>query len=225
MDSLSNKTRGEVIDLYKLAQSFAKSELVGKSYKNQPDNVFLALIAAERAGVDPQMYMQWTSLVQGKLSIEAKLMVALLNNSGKIRGNVRYTLAGDGVDRQCTASVTCAATGETLQHTLTMRQAAANGWSGKGPTANSFWDKDPDLMLCYRAAARLIKLSYPEILMGCAIAEEQQEYAQQQSGGANATVQQRLAAAADQQALPEPAQELAAAPDLLFELHDNTGDN
>jgi hypothetical protein len=116
------------------------------------------------------MMLQGTYVVHGKPGIEAKVMIAMLNASGRIKGVIRYEFAGEGANRSCTAIVTDAATNtEVRGMAVTMVIAKAEGWIEK---AGSKWKTMPDLMLQYRSAAFLIRTTYPDVIMGIQSREE-----------------------------------------------------
>lgn len=148
---------------WRIAQAFSKSQLVPQQFQNNPENCFVAIQAAVRMGVDPFMFLQNCYVIHGKPSIEAKLAIALLNASGKIKGTIKYALDGTGMQRKSTAMVIDAGTGELVEFSVSMADAKAEGWIDK---KDSKWKTIPDLMLRYRSAAWLIKTHYPEVLMG-----------------------------------------------------------
>lgn len=157
--------------LWKMAQTFAKSEFVPKAFVGKPANVFVALQIAARAKMDPFMCMQNLYVIAGKPAMEAKMAIALLNASGKTRGPVRYTHEGMGKERKCTATVIDAETGQPISHTLHWATVEMSGWVAKGGA----WAQDPLLMLKYRAAYQLIRTTYPEVLLGMYTVEEARE--------------------------------------------------
>jgi hypothetical protein len=153
----------------RIASAFSKSELVPAAFHNKPENCFVALQAALRLEVDPFMFLQSCYVVHGKPGIEAKLAIALLHKSGRIKGTICYEMNGEGMKRQCTARAVDAVTGEWIEQTVTMQDAKAEGWIDK---SGSKWKTIPDLMLKYRSAAWLIRLHYPDVIMGMQTKEE-----------------------------------------------------
>lgn len=162
--------------LWRISNAFAKSELVPKIFQQKPENCFVALQAAFRMGVDPFMFLQSCYVVGGKPSIEAKLAIALLNTSGKIRGSLSFSLSGEGMKRQCICSAMDRETGEVHECCVSMADAKAEGWIDK---QGSKWKTIPDLMLQYRSAAWLIRVHYPEVIMGMQTREENEDTALQ----------------------------------------------
>jgi hypothetical protein len=155
---------------WRIAKAFAASDMVPAHFKNKPENCFIILQMALRCRVDPFMMLQSTYVVHGKPGIEAKAMIALLNASGRIKGAIRYKFDGEGGKRSCYAIVVDAETGlEVNGMAVTMEIAKAEGWLEK---AGSKWKTMPDLMLQYRAAAFLIRTTYPDVIMGIQSREE-----------------------------------------------------
>lgn len=161
--------------LWRLANTFAASDLVPQQFRGKPANCFIALQMAFRLGVDPMMLLQCCYIVHGKPGIEAKLAIALANHSGKFHGPIRYALTGSGKTRACTAYATDKASGEDVSQMVTMEMAEAEGWTKKD---GSKWKTLPDLMLQYRAAMFLIRLNCPEVLMGMSSTEELEDSGQ-----------------------------------------------
>lgn len=166
--------------LQRLSSIFAASELVPEQFRGKQANVFVALQMAFRCGVDPFMFLQNCYIVHGRPGVESKLAIALLNASGQIKGRVSFDLTGEGKGRKCIASATDKSTGQVVQQTVTYALAEAEGWTKaktmkNGGSIPSKWTTMTDLMLQYRAAMFLIRLHYPEVLMGMSTKEELDE--------------------------------------------------
>lgn len=167
--------------LWRVASAFAKCDLVPESIRGKPADCFVLCQLAVRLGVDPFMMMQNTYVVHGRPGMEAKMMIALLNASGRIKGNVSYTFGGTGDDYGCTASVIDAATGQKIEGPkVTWRMVKGEKWdqdkkSKSGYVQVSKWKTMPDLMFHYRAAAMLIRTHYPEVTLGLMTREELEE--------------------------------------------------
>src|SRR5690606_9631062 len=116
---------------------------------------------AARCGLDPFGVLQNMYVISGKPAFETKLALAMLNVSGRTKGPIQYVHENRGKDRQVTAVVQDAATGQVLKHTLHWATVEQEGWLKR---AGSKWATDPLLMLEYRAAMRLIRTHYPDVL-------------------------------------------------------------
>lgn len=170
-DDRGHIARANMAGLYRLAQAYARSQIVPDQYRGKPDDCFIACQMAFRLRVDPMAYMQASYVVHGRPGLEAKFAIGLLNTSGLIRGRISYSDSGsiEKGDRQCVASAIDAATGEVVSATVTWKMVAAEGWNKK---AGSKWVTMPDVMFRYRAAAFLIRTHYPEVLSGMPMVDE-----------------------------------------------------
>lgn len=155
--------------LYRVATAFARSTLVPTQFQNNIDNCFVALQMALRLQIDPFMFLQGCYVVHGRPGIEAKLAIALANKSGVFRSGISFRMEGEGMNRCCVAHAARTDTGEVVEEKVTMQMAKAEGWIDKN---GSKWKTIPDLMLKYRAAMFLIRLTCPEVLLGMQSAEE-----------------------------------------------------
>jgi hypothetical protein len=177
-----SKTRSAVVDnsefanwldtarfehIWRVAKLFAATEVVPKAFQQKPNDCMVIIQMALRCGVDPMMFLQNSYMNQGKPNIETKLAIAMLLNSGRIRGTISYAFEGEGKTLSCTASCVLASTGEIVEHTLTWAIVESNKWHD-----NAFWKKDPMLMLQYRSVWRLIKTHFPDVLLGCSSKDE-----------------------------------------------------
>lgn len=189
--------------LWRVAKTFAATNLVPELFRNKPENCFVGLQMALRSGIDPLLFLQNCYVIQGKPAVETKLAVAMLINSGLIEGTIDYQFTGTGNNLACTASVTLKKTGERVEHTLTWDTVTKNGWAAKDG-----WKKDPVLMMQYRSAMRLIRSHFPDVLLGCYSKEEASDMQT-----INSTAKQvRPAGKLQERALPAPPTLLPAAP-------------
>lgn len=148
------------------AKLFASSPLVpahirGNNVNEGLANCYIALVLAKQMGENPLVVMQNIYIVHGRAGWSASYMIAKANASGVFRGVIRFKHSGEGAKRACTASATLADTGETVDCTVSMEMAAAEGW-----TKNSKYKTMPDQMLIYRAATFLVRTYCPQVLLG-----------------------------------------------------------
>lgn len=147
--------------LIEISKIFSKSKLVPTYFQNQPENCFIALQMAYRLKIDPFMALQNIFIIKDKPAISSQLSISLVNSSGYLKNGIRFKTTG----KDDTLAVT--AYGHTLDdseisYTVDMSMARKEGWVAKNPKYLSL----PTLMLSYRAAAFLIRLHFPELLMG-----------------------------------------------------------
>lgn len=156
--------------LWRVATGYSRSKLVPMAFQGKVDDCFIICQLAIRMRVDPFMLMQATYVVHGRPGFEAKLAIALLNASGKIRGTLKTTFSGDGDDYGCTAIAVDAQSGETITGPrITWKIVKAERWNAK---EGSKWLTMPEMMFIYRACSWFIRANYPEVLMGMQTLEE-----------------------------------------------------
>jgi hypothetical protein len=174
--------------LWRVATGYSRSKLVPMAFQGKIDDCFIICQLAIRMRVDPFMLMQATYVVHGRPGFEAKLAIALLNASGKIRGTLKTNFGGDGDDYGCQAVAVDSQSGETITGPrITWRIVKAERWNAKD---GSKWLTMPEMMFIYRAASWFIRANYPEVLMGMQTLEEVEDVAH--AGPVQLTTQSRL---------------------------------
>lgn len=155
----------------KVAEELSKSDIIPKEFQKKPANCLIAVQLANRLKADPFMVMQNTDVIYGKPALRSTFIIACINGSGKLLGNLKFEL-----NEKCTK---CRAwgiekeTGAKLYGpTITMEMAQAEGWVAKN---GSKWKTMPEIMLRYRAASFFGRLQCPEILNGIYSTEEVEE--------------------------------------------------
>lgn len=185
--------------LWRVSKVFANSQLVPAHFQGKTENCFVAMQMAFRLNVDPFMFLQNCYMVKGKPAVETKLAVALLNASGRIKGPMRYKVQGEGQTLSCTAYCVEASTGEIIEHLLDWKTVVKRGWD-----KNDQWVADPKLMIQYRAAMRLIRLNFPDVLLGMLSKEESDELNTVEVRPTPVSYAERRRAAIEQQTEPAP---------------------
>ena len=162
--------------IWRAARLFASSDLVPKDYKDKPENCFIAIEMADRLGINPFAVLQSLVVIQGKPSMEAKLITALVNDSGMFVDPLEYEVVGDdpfAQDYKVRAFATMARTGKVcLGPWIDYRMVKGEGWLDKG---GSKWKTIPSLMFMYRAASFFAKIYCSNILMGMQTREEMED--------------------------------------------------
>lgn len=184
--------------LQRLGVMFATSGIVPDHYSVLNREEYAKKVAAcsigiqmaIRCGVDIPTFLQCSFVHKGKVGIESKLAMAMLNTSGKIRGRVHYKLEGDIKDktRRCTAWAIDAATGEEFSQTVDWSTVEGEGWnkdktSQSGYVQKSKWNTMPDLMFQYRAGIFLCRVHYSDVLLGMQTVEELEDVVASNGGG------------------------------------------
>ena len=149
------------------ARAFAESDLVPKHFQGKLSNCMLALNIAERMGEEPLHVFQNLIVIHGRPGWMTQYMIARANMSGIFRGRISWKSEGAGEKLVVQAYAKLADTGETVSAETSMAMAKAEGW-----TKNDKYRSMPEHMLRFRAAAMLIRLYAPEVMLGYQTAEE-----------------------------------------------------
>ena len=173
----------------RVANVFAKSNLVPKDFQNNPNNCFIAIHLGMRLGLDPLLCMQNVYVVNGNPGLSAKLCISLANKSGVFEGNIVFTETGSGDDLSVTAGVKLRG-GQYVSKTMSLKEAHAAGWTNK-----PVWKSQPGQMLSYRTATQLIRLYAPDAILGMTTVEEWEDMGE--------GVQQRVASGSNAKAVTE----------------------
>jgi hypothetical protein len=107
------------------------------------------------------------SVINGRPNTSSRFAISRANKSGLLQGPITWKSKGQGDALEVTATATMRETGEVITTTVTMKEAAADGW-----TRNPKYRSIPEQMLRWRAATRLINLYMPEVLFGLGVREE-----------------------------------------------------
>ena len=159
--------------IWRASKLFASSDLVPAAYKGKPENCFIAIEMADRMGISPFAMLQSLVIIQGKPSMEAKLIIALVNDSGIFEDPLEYETVGDdphAKDYRVRCFAKMRKTGKLcLGPWITYQMAEGEGWLSKG---GSKWKTMPSIMFMYRAASFFAKVYCPNITMGMQTREE-----------------------------------------------------
>lgn len=162
--------------VWRAAKMFSASDLVPASYKGKPENCFIAIEMADRMGISPFAMLQSLVIIQGKPSMEAKLIIALVNDSGIFADPLEYEVMGDDPhadDYRVRAFATMKKSGKLCQGPwITYKMVKGEGWLDKG---GSKWKTMPSIMFMYRAASFFAKVYCPNITMGMQTREEMED--------------------------------------------------
>ena len=147
----------------RLADLMSRGKLVPSHFHNQPGDCLMVIEQAMRWGMSPFAVAQATSVIQGQLMFQGKLVAAALHSSGAMRGRLSYDYTGAGDDRAVTISGTL--TGEDKPREVTVRFKDAR-------TTNGMWTKQPDQQLAYHGARVWARRFAPEVMLGVYAPEE-----------------------------------------------------
>ena len=167
--STSNEiTKATPVDLsrmesaYKMCQVLSKSDLVPKSYRQKPENVFLAYIAGQPFGWDVTMSMRSFHIIEGTPSLKPEIQLALVRQAGH-----SVTVEKSSVDLVVITGKR-SDTGDIATASYSIEDAKRAGLVGKGN-----WRTYPEDMLFARAVSRLCRRLFQDVLLGCAYVPEE----------------------------------------------------
>lgn len=154
----------------RLAEMMARGKMVPDHLRN-PADALLVIEQAMRWGMSPFAVAQCTSVIQGKLMFEGKLVGAAVQSSGLLSSRLSYDFDGEGASRAIT--VTATIRGEDKPRTIRITLAEAK-------TTNQMWTRQPDQQLVYFGTRAWARRHAPEIMLGIYSAEEFDEPAPRQ---------------------------------------------
>ena len=154
----------------RVARVFAESDLVPKHFQGKIANCVIGLNYAQRMGLDPFMVFQNLYIVYGRPGLESKLVIALINQSGKYSTPLQFDFDGAGDDYGCTAHATDARSNKEIYGPkITWKIVKGEKWDQKD---GSKWKTIPDLMFRYRAASWFCNVNCPEVKLGLPTVDE-----------------------------------------------------
>jgi hypothetical protein len=172
------------------AQRVAGMLMAAKMWPDHIRSIGDALIIlnmADRMNADPFMLAQRVYIVHGKPGLEGKLVISLINNSGKYSEPLRFEFSGprdsdpsDSYDVEqdtkqadpygCRAITVDKRSGKTVRGPkITWKIVKAEGWLGK---QGSKWKTMAELMFQYRSASWFANINCPEVTLGLPTADE-----------------------------------------------------
>ena len=150
------------------AELYSKSDIVPKAFQGNVGNCFIALELAARMNASAFMIMQNIDVIHGKPGFSAKFLIGCFNSCGRFSA-INYEEDNQEGGR-CRAISTELSSDKPIEGPwVSMNMAKAEGWSTK---SGSKWITMPGLMLRYRAAAFMIRVTAPEISLGLPTSEE-----------------------------------------------------
>lgn len=150
----------------RLASFMAKAKTVPAHLQDSPGDCLMVIEASMRWQMSPFAVAQCTSVIQGKLMFEGKLVAAVIETSGGIVGHLDYEFEGVGAERSITVSAV--RRGETAARTVTVALKDAR-------TNNGIWNKQPDQQLVYHATRVWARRWLPAVMLGVYSPEEMPE--------------------------------------------------
>lgn len=146
-----------------LANMMSKGKLVPAHLRESPGDCLMVIEQAMRWQMSPFAVAQCTSVIQGKLMFEGKLVSAALHTSGLMEQRLREKFDGEGASRAVTLTGTIKGEAEPRSIRVTLAEAR---------TTNGMWAKQPDQQLIYFATRAWARRHAPEVMLGVYSPEE-----------------------------------------------------
>lgn len=147
----------------KLAEMMSRGKLVPGHLAGSPGDCLMVIEQAMRWNMSPFAVAQATSVIQGKLMFEGKLVAAALQSSGILASRLNYEYAGQGADRSITVSAVLNGEKDARSVVVALKDAKTN---------NGMWTKQPDQQLAYHGARVWARRYAPEVMLGVYAPEE-----------------------------------------------------
>jgi hypothetical protein len=152
--------------LYRMAEQLANSDLVPKSLKGKPADVFLVFQMGAELGLAQTQSLKSIHVINGIPAMSAETLGALVLGSGLCEDHaVRMTGEGDTL----AVHVKVKRKGIATPHESSFSIAEAKK---AGVTSNPSWSKWPIDMLTARAKSRSYRIMFPDVIKGVMAYEE-----------------------------------------------------
>jgi hypothetical protein len=182
--------------LFRVSRMFVDGGLVPQAYLNEEKGVqpvpavAISLMAAKRCGVDHFTFLQHSFPHKGKIGLDSQLAIGMLIKSGKIKGRPNYAPVKDSAGQiiACTCSVVDAESNETFSQTVTWEHVTKEGWDKPKGTQTSKWMTLRELMFQYRSGIWVMRVHYPDVLMGMYSTEELEDISRSNGDSGSASV-------------------------------------
>jgi hypothetical protein len=179
-----------------LADMLSKSGMVPKQYTGNPQSTLVAMMMGSELGLNPIQSLQNIAVINGKPSIYADALLALVQNHPKFGGHEESF-----DEKTMTAACTVWRKGDKNPHTVTFSQADAQQaglWGKSGP-----WQQYPKRMLMWRARGYALRDKFADALGGLITAEEARDIPEQDMGVAQRSEQPKEQARPQLEQYPE----------------------
>lgn len=142
-------------------QYIANTELVPRAYRGNMPAIMACVITGRALGLDEMTSLRMIYVVDGKATLSAELMVMAVRRHG-------HSITGESSSEGATAKGRRADTGDEMSVTWTLEDAKRAGLVSK-----QNWQKYPQAMLWARAVSQLVRMLFPDALLGLAYTPEE----------------------------------------------------
>lgn len=158
--------------LQRKAKILTTATMVSPEIRDSIGNCVIIQEIAQSMGAVPWQVASSIYFVNGKPSFKASYLIARLNQSGILRGRLKYNVVGEkGTDSygMYASGIDAQTEDELIGPTITIALAKEEGWYNR---TGSKWKTLPEKMLHNRSASFWISTHAPEIMMGMTVTEE-----------------------------------------------------
>ncbi|MEW5848854.1 MAG: hypothetical protein AB2A00_08565 [Myxococcota bacterium] len=209
--AVTNLVPHNLEQLYKLSHNLSGSALIPNALRNRPADVAVVIMTGLELGLSPMQALRLIHVWNGKPSLSADLIVALVKRSPACK----YFRLLESNARLATYETLREGEPEPTRMSFTVEQAQKAGLLNK-----DVWRNYPEPMLRARAAAYLARIVYPDVVGGIYTEDEGEEIRRNNSPGSVHAVSATVVdEAASVEVTPAPAAEMTptAAQDAVVE--------
>lgn len=134
----------------------ANTDLIPKAYRGNLPAMMACILTGRALGLDDLHALRAIHVVDGKATLSAELMVTLVRRAG-------HSLSGEMSADAATARGKRKDTGDEMVVTWSLEDATRAGLAGK-----QNWAKYPQSMLWARAVSQLVRMLFPDAMLGLA---------------------------------------------------------
>jgi hypothetical protein len=165
---------------WRLAQAFARSELVPKTYRGHPDDCLVAMQMGMELGLSPMQALSSIAVINGRGGLWGDGLLAVIVASPlyvshdeyyEVGGQRRDGLVPDDWKSDTTVAV-CTFTRRGRPQPTTRRFTVGQAKKAGLTTKDGTWQTYPDRMLAMRARGFAARDTFPDLLRGIKTAEE-----------------------------------------------------
>jgi len=149
------------VDPFALAEKVSRSNLIPQAYRGKPADAAVCIMYGAEVGLPPMTALQRIIVINGKPTLDAQGMSALIRGSG-------HSLVGEVTDTEAKVTGKRGDNGDTMSFSFSMEDANRAGLVKPGP-----WRQYPKAMLWARAVSQLARQLFPDVLMGMSYVPEE----------------------------------------------------
>lgn len=147
----------EISALWRMSQAFSRMPTIAKQYRGNAEAVMAAALTIHSLDLPVNaITIGQLDDIQGNLRPSAQLLIALAAKNG-----VEVWFSDDSGSKQATAFAVRSGSERVHSYTYTIEDAERSGLAKK-----DVWKQHPDVMLRYRAASRLLRSAFSDVVLG-----------------------------------------------------------